>query len=342
MRVVALLLLALTLGCAGRGVQLDELPDEPILLVYRTRDESEQRAELIAKAREGAAKRRPGEAMLDLDDAVVAFGLGRSVRERQKEMLGRMAILHPCCQEIEDLPFTLRGARPYDRRGNEQLMFMSARSGVPQLYEWNADTGRIHALTSGSVGHPTGCYGPNGRIAYSEVTGVGVDPVSRIFVTEPGGGSPRPISPGPKDAKPVWSPDGRTLIYESVAKKGRGVDLWALDPDSDEPAIRIARGRDPAFTPDGAWVVYSANTRVGWRLYRMLPNGTGKRAIGERSRDEWDPTVSPDGRYIVYVSNNQDREQLRIRPMDGSADRPLLLDGDGAYPIWGSPSNHQP
>ena len=103
MRAVALLLLALTLGCAGRGVQLDELPDDPILLVYRTRDESEQRAELIAKAREGAAKRRPGEAMLDLDDAAVAFGLGRSVRERQKEMLGRMAILHACCQEIEDL-----------------------------------------------------------------------------------------------------------------------------------------------------------------------------------------------------------------------------------------------
>ncbi len=51
MRAVALLLLALSLGCAGRGVHLDELPDDPILLVYRTRDESEQRAELIAKSR---------------------------------------------------------------------------------------------------------------------------------------------------------------------------------------------------------------------------------------------------------------------------------------------------
>jgi Tol biopolymer transport system component len=100
----------------------------------------------------------------------------------------------------------------------------------------------------------------------------------------------------------------------------------------------MARGRDPVFTSDGAWVVYSQQHHGQWRLWRMRPDGSGKGAIGSpgtsETYDEIRPAVSPDGRFLVYVSLENQRERLRIRRFDGSGDRPLLQAGDASDPVW--------
>jgi TolB protein len=96
----------------------------------------------------------------------------------------------------------------------------------------------------------------------------------------------------------------------------------------------LAPGRDPSFTPDGQFVVYSARTRNGWRLAEMHPDGQARRPVGSGPHDESDPQVSPDGRFVVYVSDDEGRQQLRVRTMDGRKDRPLIWNGDGIGPVW--------
>jgi hypothetical protein len=324
-------------GCTGAGFRLEDLPDAPLAIVYRTREESERRVEMLERAKEPPTIAKGNDRYsLRIEEAIDAFGLGRSSEDRAADLLGRMAVVAPAREEVHPYDFALTGDRPYDWSENhERLLFRSLRHDGLQLFEWNVANGNIRPLTAGPAAHHSGCYGPEGRLAYArhEPSAGGGGSQSRIYVTGRGGGLPRPVSPGPHDQKPVWSPDGSVILYETTDPAERAA-IAALEPDGEDSVRLIARGRDPDFTPDGGWVVYSAHTRWGWRLYQMRPDGTGKRPIGQSPRDEHDPTVSPDGRFIVYVADDEQRQQLRVRSRDGSGDRPLLFHGDGIAPVW--------
>ena len=152
------------------------------------------------------------------------------------------------------------------------------------------------------------------------------------MVRRPGDGGARPLTPGPFDHDPSCSPDENSLIYVASDAAGRA-QLMRISTDGGEPR-RIGLGRDPSFTPDGAWVVYSAHVRGRWRLQRMRPNGTGKATLGVGVTDEFGPSVSPDGRYVVFASEEDGRQSLFLRRFDGAKQRVLFSRGDGAHPVW--------
>jgi TolB protein len=134
---------------------------------------------------------------------------------------------------------------------------------------------------------------------------------------------------------PAWSPDGKLLAYQTIGPDRReAIAVVDVDAGGDPAPRLLGRGRDPEFSPDGQWIVYSAPTRKGWKIFQVHPNGLGKRALGTSALEEHDPAVSPDGGFVVYVADDEDRQKLRVRSFDGAGDRPLLLDGDGASPVW--------
>ena len=262
------------------------------------------------------------------------FGLRRSRGEQRVAMLGRLAFFDARSEEISVADFAVPGAFPLDwSPDGQRLLYVSQRTGTPQIHEWQRDTGAVRVLTRGPDAHPSAGYGPDGRVAYVSVRVRPQGVSSRIFVTGPAGSAPRPLTRGPSDGAPAWSPDGSLLVFE-VNPHRPDSRIAAIDPEGGEPRL-IARGRRPVFTPDGTWVVYSAPLRRGWRLQRMRPDGTGKLPVGTGVRDEHAPSVSPDGRFVAYVSDiGEQRQQLRVRALDGSGDRPLVSHGDGNAPAW--------
>jgi hypothetical protein len=279
-RLVAAALAAVGYGCIGAGFDLAELPPEPLAIVYRTRDESERRVDLLKHAHENALKHERTDA--------------------------------------------------YD----SSFLRLDAAVDAVQVYEWNRKSGEVHPVTWGPEEHAGGCYLPGGRLALAGLVRSpdGKKRVLRLYVTESGGAQPRPITPGPSDAKPACAPDGSVIAYETLDANGR--PAIALVSPSGEGQRVVAPGRDPTFTPDGAFIVYSARTRAGWRLYEMHPDGSAKRPLGGGPKDESDPQVSPDGRFVAYVSDDEGRQQLRVRTIDGRKDRPLKWYGDGITPVW--------
>jgi Tol biopolymer transport system component len=331
----ALGLLALSSACARTPqIEPEQLPAEPIAFVFIDPVKAREISERIAERKKQGLPGHPGVARID--QLAKLFKSDSEVFAA--ELIGRASLLDPRSASATPLETLPKGARPLEwSRDHSRLLFAAPRFDVYQLTELQLATGELRTYTQGGGDHPSGSLATDGTLAYSEVAGAsGARPGdARIFVRSPGGGEPRPVTSGPADISPTWSPDGSALVYQTRGADGN-LAIALLQPIDGAPRL-LARGLDPVFTPDGQWIVYSQRLAVGTRLWRMRPDGSGKLALGEAPTvigDERHPAVSPDGRYVAYVADDAGRRTLRVRRFDGGGDRELFDAGDGVLPVW--------
>jgi Tol biopolymer transport system component len=327
---------ALLLACGTPGFQVAELPDAPLAFVHRTVQETERvqdELEQQEKRAQGATP-EPGRFEVEVERLAQLAGL-RSAEDSLRDQLGRVRLYVVPSGRLENVDFAPRGARPLEwSADHRRLLFAAAAHDQLQLYEWHADGGEVRQLTHGHRAHPDGCWGPNGALAYVEVTpGKGRQLTSRLWIERPGEPA-RALTEGPAHGQPACSPASGRIVY--VASEAEGEVLRWVDPAGGAGGL-LARGRSPVFTPDGAWVVYSARSVGGWKLWRMRADGSGKRSFGKSPFHENDPTVSPDGRFVVFAGTKHERtaiSRLFVRPLDGSPDRQIEISGSALLPVW--------
>lgn len=332
-------------ACSSDRIDYDALPSHPVALVVRTEDDDKRLQETVKRESEKLAEEQ--DRFPTNDPMVKARRLfdGLSRVEQNRARFSKLIFLDPVEREGERVEFAPRDARPlawsYDRT---RLLYQVEKERRPQLFEWIEATGEVRQLTFGRP-HVDGSYGPGGRIAMVRRNplrqeGDRIVGGFQIYVTEIGGANPRPVTEGPFDVAPAWSPDGKVLVYEHWDVDGgdtlRRVDVDAAGANR-EISRALARGRSPVFSPDGEWVIYSARTRVGYRLFKMHADGKGRRSLGRSGLQEMDPSVSPDGAYVVYSGHNGNSEsgpQILVKRIDGSSPRQLQVDGSGSLPVW--------
>jgi len=323
-------------ACAS--AQLASLPDEPIAVVYRSPEESNRLQDFQEKRK--PKPRRPGAApMLRLQDLGDYLGVTHFREKLPADVAGRLAFLDPRTEKVEVQAFAKRGDVPLvwspDHR---RLLFTSDRRGVRSVMEWDRDIQQVSVVTPDRSTYRGASYGPGGSIALSRAADLGgrKNAGSQIVISEPG--KPlRAITRGPHDVRPTWSPLGGDVIFNTLGREG-GLAIGAADPSARKPPRVLTRGRDPQYSPDGAWVYFSARTRGKWRVWRMRPDGSGRELVSRSSLDENLPQVSPDGRYYLYMTTPKSPKNalpsLRVRALDGSVDRPLVVDGTVLAPVW--------
>jgi Tol biopolymer transport system component len=324
---------AALVACTGPTFEVAELPDAPIALVYRTVEEGERVLDLLQQEENQAKGKRPefGTLAVELERLGEIMG-PRRAEDVLREQFGRMSFYVAPAQRLEPAGFASRGARPLEWSADRtRLLFSGSSSGSLQLFEWHVATGEVRQRTQGARDHTDGCYGPDGALAYVEVAR---GPTSRIIVERPGEAA-RAVTQGPADGQPTWSGAAGRLVYVSFDPR-QGEFLRWVDPETGDGGA-LTRGRSPVFTPDGQWLVYSAPTPAGWKLWRMRADGSAKRSFGASGFHENDPAVSPDGRFVVFAGTKQERSatsRLFVRPLDGSPDRQLEMSGSALLPVW--------
>ena len=329
-------------GCQAPGVAREEIPEDPIAFIFHPEGEARRRAEAYAK--QGAAdtpSRFEISTVIHLnsfrDYLEEAFG-----SRNNDEFAGRLSLLNPRTRRVAVLESARKGAIPLawspDR---DRLLFAQWDLGKLQLFEFERDSRVVSQVTGGPDHHPQGCYGPDGRLiavvakqAESTEDRSGRKKlVSRIAVMGPSD-AVESISLGPTDGEPACSPDGTAVVYVRLFPDSRG-EIWVHSFADDEPARPIARGREPSFSPDGEWIVYSRAVGKTLALWRIRRDGTGRTRLGRGSgTDEYGPAVSPDGSLVVYESVFRNRYRLFVRRFDGTGDSVLFSDGDGTHAVW--------
>ncbi len=329
-------------GCQAPGVAREEIPEDPIAFIFHPEGEARRRAEAYAKRRSvDAPSRFEISTVVHLnsfrDYLEEAFG-----SRDTGEFAGRLSFLNPRTRRVTVLESARKGAIPLAwSRDRDRLLFAQWDLGTLQLFEFERDSKVVSQITGGPDHHPQGCYGPDGRLiavvakraeSAEDRSGRG-KLVSRIALMGPSD-AVESISLGPTDGEPACSPDGTAVAYVRLSSDARS-EIWIHTFADEEPARVIAQGREPSFSPDGQWIVYSRAVGKTLALWRIRRDGSGRTRLGRGSgADEVGPAVSPNGSLVIYESVFRDRYRLFVRRFDGTGDSVLFSDGDGTHAVW--------
>ena len=109
-----------------------------------------------------------------------------------------------------------------------------------------------------------------------------------------------PPSPSSTPWAPTWAPDGSRIAISLAGS------IWAVDPDTgiaDELTYNEKYHSSPDWSPDGAWIVYTADDGGKTIQLEILNTATGESArLTDDDQIYVDPVFSPDGSQLAYVS----------------------------------------
>lgn len=159
-----------------------------------------------------------------------------------------------------------------------------------------------------------------------------------VWVYELGRGTLTKASFGGDDYRPIWSPDGRMLGYDS-SKSGNqqiyvkhGIVQGAETAVTDGPENKEFYG----WTPDGREVIFAQlNKDTGWDLYAAGIEGDHKpRPLVVAPFNQKDARLSPDGKWLAYVSDESGQPEVFVQAMSDAGTRAQVSSDGGTSPQW--------
>jgi serine/threonine-protein kinase len=140
---------------------------------------------------------------------------------------------------------------------------------------------------------------------------------------------------------PIWSPDGRYIVYEVV---GAGM-AWTRSDGSGKPQslTQSKHQQTPwSLTSDGKRLAFLELTPQNqydiWTI-SLESDGTGLRGgkpepYLQTPFDQRHPSFSPDGRWMAYDSNESGAYQVYVRAYPDKGGKWQISNSGGTYPMW--------
>jgi eukaryotic-like serine/threonine-protein kinase len=141
------------------------------------------------------------------------------------------------------------------------------------------------------------------------------------------------------DLLPVWTPDGRRMIFSSERTGVRNLfwqaadGIGAVERMSKSPNMQNAS----AVSPDGRRLIFTETVpKTGEDVMQIALDGTRRvTPVVQSPFAERNGIVSPDGRWLAYEANDSGRFEISVRPFpEVNSGRWQVSTAGGTRPLW--------
>jgi Tol biopolymer transport system component len=211
-----------------------------------------------------------------------------------------------------------------------------ARHNFPTTLTWFDRSGRSLETLSAPAGCRNPEVSPNGRLVAVECPEPGTNSRDLWVLGAKPGRPARLTTEAADDSDPVWSPDGRWVVFSRSSDSGR--DLYrrlSSGAGRDEPMLRTPRTKYPSsWSRDGRLILFTSREEdTGWDIW-LLPHGGEPESVVSTPAVEIEPQLSPDGRWIAYTSDESGRMEVYVRPFRAASGAWLISTTGGSDPRW--------
>jgi serine/threonine-protein kinase len=268
----------------------------------------------------------------------LVFAAGDSLRAVRFN-LDRLDVVGEPVTLSESVLIKQGGAADYALTAGGTLAYVTAESGVRPSGSlvWVDRRGREEPLDLPQRRYGPGRISPDGtRVAIGIMDNGSAD----IWVFDVKGGALKRLTFAPRtNGLPVWTPDGRQIIFSMYDQKGV-LNLYRQISDGSEPYEAITSSQMPQWpssvTPDGTRVIgfdLGRPPRPGGVIVVPLAGGAG--AVVKSLFDGDFAESSPDGRYLAYQSMESGRSEVYVRAFPDVRNGPWQIStAGGSRPAW--------
>jgi serine/threonine protein kinase len=288
----------------------------------------------------------PPVSLLEADGSPVYSGSGHLLFVRNGTLFGQE--FDPATQSLRRTPVPI--AEDVAVSGTLVQSAISASATGAIVYRTGAAVGRrrliwfdragseLERLPDGDLsGISNPWSSPDGRrLAVHAMTNGNVD----VWILDlPRGVYSRFTSHPAPEALPIWSPDGRHIVFTSL--RGGTADLHMKTADgsgTDEPLVTLPGNERPSdWSRDGRMLLFkTSDPSHGSSDIWALPLDDPKKAfvvVGSPA-DERDAQFSPDARWIAFQSDESGRPEIYVQRFPGPGGKERISNAGGTQVRW--------
>ena len=271
--------------------------------------------------------------------------------------LDRLEIIGPAVPAIEGIatiPATVGGAQLAVSADGTIVYVPGIVSAVATPIDWLSRDGKTSPLRADKADWANPRFSPDGQklaidISDGKQRDVWVYDVARGTLTQL-------TFDAANDAKPVWTPDGRRIVFASDRVKPGVPNMYWMSADGTGQVSRLTDSPNiqwpHSWHPSAKFLAFAETRGATMADLMILPTegdatrgwtpGTPTVFLGTKA-SEAGPTFSPDGRFIAYTSTAESggsTYDIYVRPFQGSGGPWRVSTTGGVYSEW-SATTHE-
>jgi hypothetical protein len=197
---------------------------------------------------------------------------------------------------------------------------------------WFDRSGNSTPITDELLPYQSVDSSPDGRTLAINIDGAG----AMIWLMDAARGSMTRLTLAWSTARPVWSPDGRSVGY--VSGRGGPQNLFRHPIGGGDPERLIEKDTQQflgSWSPDGDTLFYQElSPTSGWDIWSYsFSTGTATPLLDSRY-DETVPRISPHGEWLSYASDESGRDEVYVVSWPDLAGKTPVSTGGGSGPKW--------